>query len=129
MISPVNDDELIIFIVMVVFRFPFDGEGGTLAHAFFPQNSPGLSGDIHFDLDENWYHHERVGKVPKNKRGVVSFRDVALHELGHSLGLAHSAAQDSVMFPYYQAPSDGDPVLGQDDILALYHLYGKPVKN
>lgn len=50
------------------------------------------------------------------------FYSVALHELGHSLGLAHSPVESAVMFPYYQA-YDENVNLDYDDILGIYNLY------
>lgn len=52
----------------------------------------------------------------------VHFQSVATHELGHSLGLAHSSDFASIMFPYYKGPEESKE-LGYDDILAMYELY------
>jgi hypothetical protein len=97
---------------------PFDGPGGVLAHAFYPNdiNPESIAGDLHFDEDETW----TIGP------GGTDHRFVALHELGHSLGLDHSDDPDAVMFPFYVGQTD-DPQLHQDDIDGILSIYGAAV--
>ncbi|CAG2058933.1 unnamed protein product [Timema podura] len=52
----------------------------------------------------------------------VDFFTVAVHELGHSLGLSHSPVSSSIMFPYYKG-FQRHFQLDYDDILAMYQLY------
>ncbi|XP_057486754.1 metalloendoproteinase 2-MMP-like [Actinidia eriantha] len=90
--------------------FPFDGPSGTLAHAFAPTN-----GRFHFDADESWV----VGAVP----GSFDMETVALHEIGHLLGLGHSAVRDAIMYargsPGVTKGLHGDDIQG---IRALYNV-------
>jgi hypothetical protein len=90
--------------------FPFDGPGGILAHTFAPPpiSPEPLAGDSHFDESETW----RIG----SDFDVFS---IALHELGHSLGLAHSDDPSAVMYPYYRIWTG----LQADDKAAILLLY------
>ena len=84
-------------------------------------NKTKLVGDIHFDNDENW----KENATTLNEG--VDFLTVLVHELGHSLGLAHSFVYSSIMFPYYKGVTPAQ--LDYDDILAMYQLYSKFLNN
>ena len=90
---------------------PFDGPGGTLAHAYFPQ----YGGDVHLDDTEYW--------TIESFKGTNLLQSIT-HELGHSLGLSHSDVRNAMMAPFYRG---WDPYmrLDQDDIIAIQALYGK----
>jgi hypothetical protein len=86
--------------------------GGTLAHGFFPPvNGDSASGDIHFDELDTW----TIGGV-----GGFDVFSVALHELGHALGLGHSADASAVMYPFYSGIVSG---LAADDLAGISALY------
>ncbi|KAM1009508.1 hypothetical protein FF1_044933 [Malus domestica] len=87
---------------------PFDGQGGILAHAFPPTN-----GRFHYDADEAW----AVGAVAD----AYDLETVALHEIGHLLGLQHSSVEGAVMSPGVR--SGFTQSLHADDIQGIKALY------
>jgi len=91
---------------------PFDGPGDVLAHASFPNPYDKSQVFLHFDDDERW--------VDSDTRDV-DLLTVAAHEIGHTLGLAHSGDPNALMFPSYSEPHR---FLSADDIAGAQSLYG-----
>ncbi|XVE75499.1 hypothetical protein DITRI_Ditri12bG0098300 [Diplodiscus trichospermus] len=88
----------------------FDGPFGTLAHATSP---PG--GRFHYDVAENWSSNPGPSEV--------DLESVAVHEIGHLLGLDHSDVREAIMFDTFEYGTRKRD-LHADDIQGIRALYG-----
>uniref|UniRef100_A0A3P8NLG3 Peptidase metallopeptidase domain-containing protein n=1 Tax=Astatotilapia calliptera TaxID=8154 RepID=A0A3P8NLG3_ASTCA len=86
----------------------FDGTGQEFAHAWF-------LGDIHFDDDEHF--------TTPNVGSGISLLKVAVHEIGHVLGLPHIYRPGSIMQPSY-LPQESSFEMDWMDRKAIQQLYG-----
>ncbi|TKY69784.1 Metalloendoproteinase 2-MMP [Spatholobus suberectus] len=95
---------------------PFDGVLGTLAHSFSPTN-----GRFHLDQAEDWVASGDVTKAALSN--AVDLESVAVHEIGHLLGLGHTSVEEAIMYPTISAKTR-KVELADDDIQGIQKLYG-----
>ncbi|KAK9050965.1 hypothetical protein SSX86_027590 [Deinandra increscens subsp. villosa] len=93
----------------------FDGVLGTLAHAFAPPR-----GLLHLDIDETWIVDDAIGS---GSTTAMDLESVAVHEIGHLLGLGHSSVEDAIMFPTISS-GVRKVELDRDDVEGIQVLYG-----
>lgn len=95
-----------------------DGVGGTLAQAYFPDdvNPARIAGDIQFDVSDAW----EVGNSLGNRAFDLVY--VAVHEIGHSLGLDHAQSFGSVLAPSV-SPGQSFTTLEAVDAAEIQDLY------
>jgi hypothetical protein len=91
----------------------FDGPSQTLAHCFFPKTN--FPGRLCCDEAEAW--------STDNPPSGIDLPTVAIHELGHGLGIRHSDDRNAIMYAYYGGIAR---TLKTDDIKAIQFLYGEP---
>ncbi|CAL1375338.1 unnamed protein product [Linum trigynum] len=91
-------------------RSPFQGAKGATAHAFPPRY-----GELHYNADFKWSDDPSPTEM--------DLESIAVHEIGHTLGLLHSVNKAAIMYPYLNTGKIKRE-LQSADIEGIRKLYG-----
>lgn len=99
--------------------YPFDGPMGMLAHAFAPTD-----GRLHFDAAEYWIGTVANVESPllTSSNMAIDLESVAVHEIGHIIGLGHTTIRNAIMYPSIAAQVK-KVRLTVDDVRGAQSLY------
>ena len=112
-----NDDPHSVFFMADICGTAFGGTALAVARTSAIGNGEGVHTDIVFNTAYDW---DAYDDSYLNHPNVWDFRRVAVHEIGHSMGLDHSFDTTPIM--YFQT---GDTIGPQiDDLAALKSRYG-----
>ncbi|MDQ6732955.1 MAG: matrixin family metalloprotease [Nitrospirota bacterium] len=104
-----------------------DGQWGILGQGGYNYTNAGGSwhiagGIVDMDANENW--DPIIGNG--NPQGSFDFFTVAAHEIGHAVGLDHSANSNDLMYAYYTGEKTW---ASATDVASIQSLYGSPSSN
>src|SRR5262249_3261228 len=91
----------------------YDFGNNVLAQTYLPPpiNNYSIAGDMQFNTGQNF-----------NIGGTYDLFAVAMHEIGHTLGLSHSTDISANMYPDYRGVKQG---LAPDDVAGIQAIYSK----
>ncbi len=93
-----------------------DGPGNILGQTTIPASGELKNVVVALDVDENWF---LLGDAPVDK---VDFSSTVTHEIGHAIGIDHSASTEALMHANYSTSNFN---LSDDDIDAAVAIYGQ----